>query len=81
EFPEYGGQQAVRWGNWKAVRLNINKEGLHTQLFDLSKDIQEQHDLAAQYPDIVKKMEKIMQQEHHTPEVSRFLMPALETHK
>lgn len=81
EYPEYGGQQAVRWGNWKAVRLNILKGKLQTQLFDLSKDIQEQNDVALQYPDIVKKMESIMQKEHHTPEVSRFLMPALETHK
>ena len=79
EFPEYGGQQAVRMGNWKAVRLNIKTTGkLTTQLFDLSKDIQEQNDVAGEHPDIVKTMESIMKKEHHTPEVSTFLMPAIE---
>lgn len=78
EYPEYGGQQAVRMGNWKAVRLNILKGKLKTQLFDLNTDIQEQHDVAAQHHDIVRKMEAIMENEHYTPEVSKFLMPALE---
>jgi arylsulfatase A-like enzyme len=79
EYPEYGGQQAVRMGDWKAVRLNIMKGNLITRLYDLSKDIQEQNDVSAQYPDILKKMESIMQKEHYTPAVSRFLMPPLET--
>jgi arylsulfatase len=48
------------------------------QLFDLSNDIQEQHDVAAQHPDIIEKMNTIVKKEHHTPEVSTFLMPALE---
>lgn len=78
EYPEYGGQQAVRMGKWKAVRLNILKGVLKTQLFDLSKDIREQHDVAAQYPKIVHQIEDIMKKEHHTPELSKFLMPALE---
>ena len=78
EYPEYGGQQAVRMGKWKAVRLNILKGTLKTQLFDLSNDIQEQHDIASQHPDIVKRMETIMKKEHHTPEVAKFRMKALE---
>ena len=79
EFPEYGGQQAVRMGKWKAVRLDIMKGVLKTQLFDLSNDVKEQNDVAAQYPEIVKKLEAIMDKEHHTPEISHFAMPALET--
>jgi arylsulfatase A-like enzyme len=78
EFPEYGGQQAVRKGNWKALRLNIMKGTLVTQLFDLSKDQQEQHDVAIEHPEIVQQMEVIMKNEHHTPEVKTFIMPALE---
>lgn len=79
EFPEYGGQQAVRMGNWKALRMNVKKTGeLRTELYDLQKDIQEQHDVALLYPEIVKQMEAIMEREHHTPVVSRFAMPALE---
>ncbi|TKK67971.1 arylsulfatase [Ilyomonas limi] len=79
EYPEYGGQQAVRMGNWKGVILNIKKDNNTTmQLYDLSKDIQEQQDVANEHPDIVKKMQNIMKKEHHTPEVSTFLMPAIE---
>jgi arylsulfatase len=78
EYPEYGGQQAVRMGKWKAVRLNLFKEKIKTQLFDLETDIQEQNDVASDHPDVVKKMEDIMDREHHTPEVSRFLIPAIE---
>lgn len=78
EYPEYGGQQAVRMGKWKAVRLNLMKGVIKTELFDLETDIQEQHDLAAQYPEIVKKMEAIMVKEHHTPDVEQFVIPVLE---
>jgi len=79
EFPEYGGQQAIRVGNWKGVILNIKRANNTTiQLFDLSTDIQEQHDVAKEHPEIVTKMQAIMRKEHHTPEVSTFLMPAIE---
>jgi arylsulfatase A-like enzyme len=78
EFPEYGGQVAVRMNNWKGVILNIKKGNMQWQLFDLSNDMQEQHDIAAQHPDIIEKMNAIVKKEHHTPEVKTFLMPALE---
>ncbi len=79
EYPEYGGQLAVRMGNWKGIISNIVKDGnMQWQLFDLSNDIQEQHDVVTQHPDILQKMEAIVRKEHHAPEVSTFLMPALE---
>lgn len=78
EFPETGGQQAVRMGKWKGIRMNIRKGNMKIQLFNLDKDIQEQHDVADQHPDIVKKIQEIMQQEHHTPAVGTFRMKALE---
>ena len=78
EYPEYGGQLAIRMNNWKGVILNIMKGNLQWQLFDLNTDIQEQNDIAAEHPDIIEKMKDIVKKEHHTPEVSTFLMPALE---
>lgn len=79
EFPEYGGQQAVRIGKWKGVRLDIKKKGnLKIQLFDLDNDIQEQQDVAGAHPDIIAQMEQIMIKEHSTPDVSTFLMKPLE---
>jgi hypothetical protein len=41
-------------GRWKAVRL---KAGGPLELFDLDTDRQEQHDIGATHPDIVRRME------------------------
>jgi hypothetical protein len=54
------------------------KGNMKLQLFDLGNDIQELHDVAADHPDIIKKMEDIMVKDHHTPVVKTFLMPALD---
>ncbi len=64
EFYEKGGKQAVRAGRWKAIRIPMFTGT--TQLFDLSRDIAEQHDLAQQRPDIVQKLEQMLD-EAHTP--------------
>lgn len=78
EFPQYGGQQAVRLGKWKGIRMNILKGNLKIQLYDLDNDIQEQNDVMAKNPGILKQIEEIMEKEHHTPAVKSFRMNALE---
>src|SRR5699024_10841910 len=78
EFPSYGGQQAVRIGQWKGIRKVIKKSGnMDIELYNLKKDIREQHDVADQHPDVVAKIERIMHQEHVTPAVDAFRMEAL----
>ncbi|WP_246114298.1 arylsulfatase [Rubripirellula tenax] len=62
EFYEQGGRQAVRDGNWKAVRMPWMTGP--TQLFDLSIDLGEQDDVADANPDVVKRMEAIMGEAH-----------------
>lgn len=52
EFFESGFQQAVRQDDWKAVRLKL---GEPLELYDLSKD--EEHNVAAQHPEIVANFE------------------------
>lgn len=65
EFHEQGGKQAVRYGNWKGVRLNVSKvEGGPIELYDLKNDPAEQQNIAAAHPDIVKKIAAFMQQAH-----------------
>ena len=64
EFPSYNGQQAVRIGKWKGVRKNIFDGNLTIELYDLEVDLEEKTDVSNQYPEIVKKMEVIMRQEH-----------------
>ncbi len=78
EYPEYGGQQAIRIGNWKGVRLDMMKGNTRWSLYDLSKDIREQNDVAAGHPEIIKQMADITKKEHHTPELKEFLIPVLE---
>lgn len=66
EFPGYGGQQAVRMGDWKAIRQNMHKGNMQIQLYNLAVDIGETTDVAGQNPAIVETMLRIMR-EQHTP--------------
>jgi len=78
EYPEYGGQQAIRIGNWKGLRLDMLKGNTKWSLYDLVTDEREQNDVADKHPDIIEKMKAISKKEHHTPELSKFIMPVLE---
>ena len=77
DYPEYGGQQAVRMANWKGIRKNIKQGNLEIELYDLSKDLQELNNVAKDNPDVVEKIAQIMRHEHSQPEVATFKMPAL----
>jgi arylsulfatase A-like enzyme len=54
EFHERGFQQAVRMGQWKAVR--VKKDG-PLELYDLDADRGETRNVAAAHPEIVSKIE------------------------
>lgn len=75
EYPEAGGQKAVRMGEWKAFVKNIHKGGRKIELYDLSKDPQEQNDVSEKYPDVVEKVMEIFRSEHVDSEIDRFKMP------
>jgi len=72
EFPSYGGQQAVRMGDWKGLRSEIFKGNLDIALFNLSDDPQEQKNVAGQYPEVVERIRLIMEQEHVPAQIERF---------
>lgn len=57
EFYEHGFEQAARMDDWKAVR---HAPGQPIELYNLAKDIGEKQNVAAQNPDMVKKMEKFL---------------------
>jgi arylsulfatase A-like enzyme len=57
EFHERGFQQAVRTGHWKAVRL---KKDAPLELYDLPNDPTEQHDVSAENPEVIAKLEKYL---------------------
>ncbi|MBD3265844.1 sulfatase-like hydrolase/transferase, partial [bacterium] len=64
EFPGYGGQQAIRMGDWKAIRRHLRrKKGDRSfQLYNLKNDIGETQDVADRHPAIMKKMREIAQE-------------------
>lgn len=60
EFYEQGGKRAVRFGDWKAIQLNLDKslDG-PVEVYDLSKDLGETANVAAQHPEIVAKAKEL----------------------
>lgn len=77
EFPETGGQQAIRMLNWKGIRPNINKGNMKIELFNLETDLQELTDVSSSNPDVVKQMEQIMINEHVPAANQRFRMKTI----
>jgi arylsulfatase len=80
EFPETGGQQALRMGNWKAVILEQNRGNTDKvmQLYDLSVDPREQHDLSADHPALVDSIRQIMAREHSPAVLERWRIQGLD---
>ena len=66
--------QAIRMGDWKAIRPTPAKP---FELYNLAEDIEEKHDLAERYPDILTKL-KARADIEHTPNVlGKVLDPTL----
>ena len=72
EFPGYGGQVALRLGDWKGVVQKLMPRGKRAaqpwkmELYNLKDDIAESKDVAADHPDIVARIDRLMR-EQHTP--------------
>ncbi|MDD2952685.1 MAG: arylsulfatase [Parabacteroides sp.] len=59
EFHEMNGREAVRAADWKLIRQPI-VGNTSLELYDLSKDIHEDTNLADQYPDEVERLLRMM---------------------
>lgn len=57
EFHERGFQQALRWGRWKAIRLEPDQP---IALYDMALDPNETNDLSDSKEKLVKKMGRLM---------------------
>jgi hypothetical protein len=66
EFASYDQQQAARAGRWKIIRSGVDVGDPPYELYDLSRDIGEKHDVASEHADIVAKLTKYAV-EAHTP--------------
>ena len=73
EFHEKGGRQALRKGNWKAVKYNVlEKPDALLELYDLSKDISESNNVAKEHPEIIKELEFIIKNTRTPSKVFNF---------
>ena len=59
---EFGNQTAVRIGDWKAIRRG--GKSAPWQLYDLSKDVGETNNIAADHPGMVTRVKAIVEREH-----------------
>ena len=52
-------------GNWKGIRLKVkNNPNAPIQLFNLKKDIGETKNIAANHPDIIRRITKLFKKAH-----------------
>ncbi len=73
EFHEKGGRQAVRMGDWKAVKYNVlNDPSAPIELYNLREDISEHNNVALTHPDIILKLEKIFKEARTPSDVFTF---------
>jgi len=65
EFPGKGGQLALRLGRWKGVKQGLKKRpDAPWMLFDLAQDPGERQDIAADHPEILRRLDGIVEEEH-----------------
>ncbi len=65
EFHEQGGKQAVRQGNWKALKLQVfGSENPDYELYDLSHDPAESRNLASSHPEKLEELKVLMDRAH-----------------
>ena len=78
EFHEQGGRKALRKGNWKLVQYDVlNPEETTTELYDLSKDIGEENNVAAKNPEVVEELMELMKSARTESEVFSFQSPTI----
>ncbi len=65
EFYERGGKRAIRKGFWKAVQHRFSEDPQGpVELYDLSVDLEESHDLSASHPTLVGELKRWMDASH-----------------
>jgi arylsulfatase A-like enzyme len=71
EFHEENGRQAIRQGDWKAVKYDVHNDG-KIELYNLKDDVSEEVDVAGAYPDKVAEMDSLMKSSRVDSELFQF---------
>ena len=74
EFPGGKGWVAVRWGDWKGLLRKVKEGNTQLELYDVRHDLLEEHDVAADHPDMVARMWEFIRASHTEPENPLFKM-------
>lgn len=70
EYPEKGGQLAIRMGDLKAVKVNVRKDPHGPwEIYDLAKDPAETQNIARLHAGLSKKLDEIVRKEHQLTHV------------
>jgi len=75
EYPERGGQVAVRIGDWKGVKIQVRKKGYKNSqwmIFNLKDDPNEKNNMVEKYPELVKRFSEIVQKEHQPSHIKEW---------
>lgn len=75
---EFGNQAAVRIGQWKGIQPKQNADW---ELYDLTKDLSEAHDVAAEHPEIVEQMKAFAEKSHEDVRPGEYLDPERTRHQ
>ena len=78
EFPAYTGQQAIRVDKWKGYKKKLFEGPSRLKLFNIQEDPKELNDLSDNYPDVVKKLESLMNSAHTKATIEKFNIPVLD---
>lgn len=76
EFHEKKGRQAIRQGNWKAVRYDVSlRPNAKPELYDLSVDPAESTNVASEQPRVLARMIELMSSARTTNDNPKFNFP------
>jgi arylsulfatase A-like enzyme len=79
-FPEYQGQVAVRLGDFKLVRQKLKtKAPSPWEVYDLSHDPSESHDLAAQHAGLIEQAETLLREQVSDNSIFPLAIPGVNT--
>jgi arylsulfatase A-like enzyme len=77
-FPEYGGQVAVRIGDFKVMRTGLlRKQSSNWMVFNLASDPYEQTDQALEKPALIEAAIRILRSEHSQNGVFPMVIPGV----